>query len=36
MSKRGCWQRLECIVYTFVAAVITFEVVFLIREIIGW
>jgi hypothetical protein len=35
MNKRKLWQRLECIVYTFVVAVIAFEIVFLIREILG-
>jgi hypothetical protein len=35
MNKHKFRPRLECIVYTFVAAAITFEIVFLIREIVG-
>jgi hypothetical protein len=35
MNKRKFWQRLECIVYTFVVAAIAFEIVFLIHEILG-
>ena len=35
MNKRKLWQRLECIVYTFVVAVIAFEIVFSIRKIFG-
>jgi hypothetical protein len=35
MNKRKFWQRLECIVYTFVVTVIAFEIAFLIRDILG-